>query len=331
MAIEVVPPSTLYARSAHGAIPIHMREGGVYEIPVLPVVTASRPMLAGTSYKSGRALLTALTGHKDHGLTLRRYFRYDPHQDANTSPSCGVLDVISEVQHALTVTPSILVVPPMPGVTAHQTQITVTSKERTLDGFQPGGLGIDLATRGREVRKLLFAGFGARMARWGYDPEEVLQEIFRGILARNKGRCPFDASKSSFGHYCWMIIECVLNNWSRKESRKREMEQVGILGHSGDSDARMMVDVSQAAERMVFGTPSEEGSGSAGTLVRFLTRMPDDPRIPLTEEEREDLRVIVPLLLNGTTRSELTRVSGLPHSRVVEAMTRIQEHVPRGG
>jgi len=85
-------------------------------------------------------------------------------------------------------------------------------------------VGIDLSRRGVEVRKLLYAGFGFRMARCGYDPEEVLQEVYRGILVRNRGRCPFDARKSSFGHYVHMVIECILSNYHRKESRRRDSE-----------------------------------------------------------------------------------------------------------
>lgn len=85
-------------------------------------------------------------------------------------------------------------------------------------------VGIDLDRRGVEVRRLLYAGFGVRMARAGYDPEDVLQEVYRGILVRNRGRCPFDARKSSFGHYVHMVIECILSNYHRRESRRRGSE-----------------------------------------------------------------------------------------------------------
>ncbi len=86
------------------------------------------------------------------------------------------------------------------------------------------GLGIDLSRRGVEVRRLLHAGFGLRMARAGYDPDDVLQEVYRGILVRNRGRCPFDVRRSSFGHYVHMVIGCVLSNYHRRESRHRTAE-----------------------------------------------------------------------------------------------------------
>lgn len=85
-------------------------------------------------------------------------------------------------------------------------------------------LGIDLAVRGVEVRRLLYSKFSIRMARAGYDPEDVLQEVYRALLVRNEGKCPFDARKSSFGHYVMMVISCVLANYHRRESRHRLVE-----------------------------------------------------------------------------------------------------------
>ena len=95
-------------------------------------------------------------------------------------------------------------------------------------------LGIDLEGRSHEVRKLLFGCFGARMARLGYDPEDVLQEVYRGLLARNIGTCPWDIRKSSFGHYVHMVTECVLRNYTRKQRRISKHEQVGVYAASND-------------------------------------------------------------------------------------------------
>lgn len=85
-------------------------------------------------------------------------------------------------------------------------------------------LGIDLIKRGHEVRKLFFAAFARGLVKDGYDPEDVLQEIYRGLLARNKGTCPFDVKKSSFGHYVHIVSRCVIANYVRKEQRRRAHE-----------------------------------------------------------------------------------------------------------
>ena len=99
-----------------------------------------------------------------------------------------------------------------------------------LHAVSTSHLGIDLENRSHEVRKLFFAGFGKQCYAAGYDPEDVLQEIYRGLLARNKGICPFDPAKSSFGHYVHMVCGCVVANYHRKMNKLKQREQVGIMG-----------------------------------------------------------------------------------------------------
>ena len=78
------------------------------------------------------------------------------------------------------------------------------------------------------------------MARAGYDPEDVLQEVYKGLLARNEGSCRFDPRKSSFGHYVHMVCGCILANYHRKYSRIAMSEQVGMPDlDTGDSDAAL--------------------------------------------------------------------------------------------
>jgi hypothetical protein len=94
-------------------------------------------------------------------------------------------------------------------------------------GVDGTALGIDLEQRGHEVRKLFYAGgFTGTLVREGIDPDEFLQEIYRGILARNKGTCPWDHKKSSFGHYVHIIIRCVLSNYLRRERLRGTRETV---------------------------------------------------------------------------------------------------------
>lgn len=94
-------------------------------------------------------------------------------------------------------------------------------KERVV---QVPTTGIDLAVRGHEVRKLFYAAFARGLVKDGYDPEEALQEVYRGLLARNAGTCPFDVKKSSFGHYVHIVTRCILANYIRKEKRRLQFE-----------------------------------------------------------------------------------------------------------
>lgn len=103
--------------------------------------------------------------------------------------------------------------------------------------------GIDLKKRGHEVAKLFYAGFGRSVARYGYDPQDVLQEVYKGILIRNHGKCPWDASKSSFGHYVHLIIKCVLANYHRKWLRVNQAEHLGLPDRDGsEADVASIAD-----------------------------------------------------------------------------------------
>ena len=93
-------------------------------------------------------------------------------------------------------------------------------------GMLPGG-GIDLGVRGHEVRKILYKCFGHKMLVGGHDPEEVLSEVYRGILVRNEGKCPWDPAKSGFGHYVYMVCSGVLVNYHQRARRRQGHEQVG--------------------------------------------------------------------------------------------------------
>lgn len=85
-------------------------------------------------------------------------------------------------------------------------------------------LGVDLVNRSHEVRKLLFKSFRGLMFSRGYDPEDVLQEIYRGLITRNKGKCPWDGRKSTFGYYVTMVCRGVLINYHRKMSRRLDRD-----------------------------------------------------------------------------------------------------------
>ncbi len=123
---------------------------------------------------------------------------------------------------------------------------------RIKDGGVTGDVGIDLAVRGHEVRKLFYAGgFTGTLMREGIDPEDFLQEVYRGLLARDRGTCPWDAKKSSFGHYVHIVIKCVLSNYLRKDRRRTShedltsdgsvVEAVGGISEGGDDFGRREV------------------------------------------------------------------------------------------
>lgn len=100
----------------------------------------------------------------------------------------------------------------------------------------PQPLGIDLAKRGHEVRKLLFKGFGRLIVGNRLDPDDVTQEVFKALLVRNQGKCPWDSTKSSFGHYVHMVCMCVVNNiLARRPKLQTVRDPLDIAARSRES------------------------------------------------------------------------------------------------
>jgi DNA-directed RNA polymerase specialized sigma24 family protein len=172
-------------------------------------------------------------------------------------------------------------------------------------------VGIDLGARGHEVRKLLFAGFAGKMMSRGYDPEEVLQEIYAGFLVRNKGTCPWDIRKSSFGHYVHMVISCVLTNYHRKQNRRIDRDSVPL----GDEAA----DIGQWGSCKIY-NGSEIGDEQAfEKLHEYFQGLPD------TSVEAVLGREILHLVVAGYRRSEIARATGKRPSLVSRALAWVRK------
>ena len=185
-----------------------------------------------------------------------------------------------------------------------------------------GRVGIDLGELSKrggskfkadEVRRLLWRGFAGKMLSQGYDPEDVVQEVYRGLLVRNKGRCPWDARKSTFGHYVHMVISCVLTNYHRKQARRIDKDAVPLDGVGRDGEDRV-TDVGQ------YGSCSIEHGSELGDMLAleqlavYLTGLPDDA--PEAELGRE----ILPMVACGHQRGEIVRQTGRRPSLVSRAL-----------
>lgn len=210
-------------------------------------------------------------------------------------------------------------------LTIEEPVVTTPEAEALTVDLTSEPLGIDLEHRSNEVRKLLFAGFGQRMFRSGYEPEEVLQEVYKGLLARNRGRCPFDPTKSSFGHYVYMVCNCILSNYHRKQARRFSHEQTGLYSSTSDVDIEYgkMVDASQVAvDDKAEGQMDEDigGMKAVNSLRNHIMRDPEanpvDKRIAIEA---------VPYVYAGHGRSEIARKIGIEPSKVGKALALIRK------
>jgi len=193
-------------------------------------------------------------------------------------------------------------------------------------------LGIDLQVRGHEVKKLLYKGFGGRMSRKSLEAEEVLQEVYRGLLARNDGKCPFDVSKSSFGHYVHMVCRCVLSNYERKVTRRNENEQVGMYSVRAGSDGGAMVDAALVAASESTGFM---GSGSLSVEDRIGTDRAFTSLLSVIEatgQTRKGIKPdallaakVLPHVYEGRTRSEIAVKLGIEPAKVGRALSFLRQ------
>lgn len=189
---------------------------------------------------------------------------------------------------------------------APEPQVTPVVKRRVYPKQET--MGVDLVKRGHEVRKLLFAGFGQKIKSAGYDPDDVLQEVYKGILIRNNGACPFDPNKASFGHYVHMVCNCVVSNFHRKMSRQRKVEPL-----ADETDELVMEQASggQSVET------DELVTSDFGSVL--LTESPFEDALGPSVEAR-----IFTLLRQGHTRSEIADNLGLSKALVSKTLTSIR-------
>jgi DNA-directed RNA polymerase specialized sigma24 family protein len=207
-------------------------------------------------------------------------------------------------------------------------------------------LGIDLAARGHEVRLLLNAGFGIKMSARGYDPDDVLQEVYRGLLARNKGKCPFDPDKSSFGHYVHMVCDCVLKNYHRKQARRAQFEVIGLkvppsmVNSKGDAwteadaaiaavDDGNMGHPSSPLQMNRAQDPSEDiAEGMAVSSLDHWFEIESHIARRAGDKKRADamltVRTVLPLKAQGLTRSEIATSLDLPVGQVSKALAALR-------
>jgi len=308
-----------YSRYEHGCRPVWIAESKgtkTYKVKFEEQVV---------EYPSTRQLLMALDPRgKDNHLTFDRYFRTGRFQPKE---KYGLLDLLAPVENPI-ILPTDLTLDQKisrPRVKKSSKEISVApavapavAPSQIID-VSTAELGIDLAKRGHEVAKLMYAGFARRILRAGYDPEDVLQDVYRGILARNIGICPFDVRKSSFGHYVHMVIGCVLSNFHRREQRRMDREKVGVMSYTDDGWRN--VDVAEANigdTKMAAPRFAAEMDHAQNSLLDFLE--PENPKA------REFIlaRQVLPLVQLGMSRKEIAAEIGVSRSTVSKVLAFIK-------
>lgn len=185
--------------------------------------------------------------------------------------------------------------------------------------------GIDLKNRGIEVKKILFAKFGRKIVAMGYDPHDVLQEVYRKLLVANQGQHPYNPEKSSFGHYVYMVCDSALRNYRKKEERRRKKLKLGIAVF--EDDRRVVMDAGEAAESKhrigatggIVASPEIETAGNMAILSLC-------DRIGAGTPTQDLACRIVVAFHEGCTRRELSRRLGASSREIREAFELVKEN-----
>jgi len=88
-------------------------------------------------------------------------------------------------------------------------------------------LGIDVEEKKEDIRLLFYKRQAPSILKAGLDPEDILQEVYKGLLIRNQGKCPYDPEKSAFSTYVVMVMNCIVMNVLNKHRKESERFMTG--------------------------------------------------------------------------------------------------------
>lgn len=287
----------LYTRYEHGNLPVDVHER-VEGNRVRRAMTLHLPEGSRMEFGSQGGFLAYLYG-ADNRIPFERYFRLSDRSDERIVLA-GVDDVLAYCR-------------PEGGWLAPTVSVARSVR------------GIDLENRGIEVRKILFARFGRKIVAMGYDPHDVLQEVYRKLLVANQGQHPYDAEKSSFGHYVYMVCDSALRNYRKKEERRRKKLKLGVAVF--EDDRRVILDAGDAVESKhrisasgdLVHSPELEMAGAMA--IQSLCE-----RIGYGSSQQDLACRMVVAFHEGCTRRELGRRLGASSREIREAFDLVKEN-----
>lgn len=284
-----------------------------------PVATTTRRLY--TRYEHGNHPVDVHEELHDQGMTRRRFDLHLP--DGNRIEFASTASLLRHVYSGhhnnvpftryFRIEPPRVVVADVADVLAYAMPTSVAVQ-----------FGIDLAKRGIEVRRILFARFGAKIAAMGYEPKEVLSEVYRKIVVSNLGTHPFDPRKAGFGHYVYIVCNSALLNFRKKEERRKRKVQTGIAVF--EDNRRVILDVGEVADsrhristsgRLIL-DPEQEISGEQAVLSLC-------ERIGSATAAHELACQCVLLYYQGYAKREMARALSVTSKKVGEAIAIVKD------
>jgi hypothetical protein len=172
--------------------------------------------------------------------------------------------------------------------------------------------GVDLEVKYGDVERILFSKFRGKVAlltaTTDLQREDILQEVYKGLLVRNDGKCPFDPGVAKLGTYVHMVCRCILSNL--------------ITKHVTRSNRELLVD-----ETELTGQAAPEWSRPALSAGSVLSRFDDYLSSRGDSEDLELARRAAPLMFQGYKKRELIRALSCKGKKVDEMVEYLQKAV----
>lgn len=103
----------------------------------------------------------------------------------------------------------------------------------------PVELGVDVVEKKKDIIKLVHKFFSVSEI----PMEELLQEVYLTVIHKNHSKSAHDPTKSSFGHYIYMIANNVCIGLVHKKKRfEKERDSLDTPIHGGGDDERTILD-----------------------------------------------------------------------------------------
>lgn len=196
----------LYSRYEDGALPVQIKESGEgkrkrYELKIGDLI-----------YKSVKDFLKQ--SKSKAATTFFNYFRVNTRKDLTIYK---ILENIKTYKDSCT------------SYKPDNDDLLLDEVGDVLESPQTvSNMGIDIVKKKKDIEKIFYAYYAKRAVSEGLSVEDLLQEVFKGLLVRNKGKGAWNPSRGSFGSYVHMVSGSVYKNFRKKEI-KRGMKEKGEI------------------------------------------------------------------------------------------------------
>jgi DNA-directed RNA polymerase specialized sigma24 family protein len=88
--------------------------------------------------------------------------------------------------------------------------------------------GFNIADKKKDIERIFYAFYAKRAVAEGLSVEDLLQQVFIGLISRNTKRGAWNPARGSFGSYIHLVIGSVYRNFRKKEISRGMKERLEV-------------------------------------------------------------------------------------------------------